>query len=189
MLLRCLLVSTKMENCSRSALTFQCAPLTRVSLSQFSNLIKQGYYTRLMRLLKELDIALRPDDLTFAFSNIKSKVPYLMYNGLSGMKGLSVPTTTAKVSTFLEIAYYSICYIWLCVVASLHYHLGFWPWIQEITFERFCREFYIGHKFAREVVVPLYSGVCTCKEEDVLQYPAGLVTGISTRVFAVLCVG
>lgn len=141
---------------------------------------KQGYYTHLLRLLTELRVAVRPDDLTLAFSKKKSRVPYLIYNGLSGMKGLSVPTESSKLSSVLELVYYSICYIWLCIVALLHYHLGFWPRIKEIPFERFCNEFSIGDKFVRDVVVPVYSGVCTCKEEDVLQYPAGLITGIST---------
>jgi predicted NAD/FAD-binding protein len=133
----------------------------------------------LLNLLKEVDVAIRPDDLTFAFSRETSKIPYLIYNGLSGIQGLSVPSQKSYFSAFLEITYYSIAFIYLCIVCLLHYHLHFFPRIKEITFEKFCADFLIPHKFSREVLVPMYSGVCTCKESDILKYPAALIVGTS----------
>ena len=137
-----------------------------------------GYYPRLLGLLKELDVAVRPDDLTFTFSREKSRTPYLIYNGLSGVQGLTVPSTKSYLLSIMEIIYYSIGFVYLCIVSLLHYHLHFFPRIKKITFEGFCEEYFIPQKFAREVLVPLYSGVCTCKEEDILKYPAGLIVGM-----------
>ena len=138
-----------------------------------------GYYPRLLKLLKDLDIAVRPDDLTFAFSREKTRMPYLIYNGLSGIQGLSVPATKSYLMAIFEILYYSLGFIYLCIVCLLHYHLHFFPRIKEITFEEFCTDYLIPWKFSREVLVPLYSGVCTCKESDILKYPAGLIVGIT----------
>lgn len=132
-----------------------------------------------MRLLKDLDIAIRPDDLTFAFSKEKTRMPYLTYNGLSGRQGFSVPATKSYLTAIFEILYYSVAFIYLCIVSLLHYRLHFFPRIKEITFEEFCTDYLIPWKFSREVLVPLYSGVCTCKESDILKYPAGLIVGIT----------
>ena len=139
--------------------------------------LTEGYYPRLLQLLKEIDVAVRPDDLTFAFSNDKTRIPYLIYNGLSGIQGLSVPLTKSYLSAFLEILYFSIGFIYLCVLSLLHYHLQFFPRINEMTFEEFCVHYSIPPKFWKHVLVPLYSSVCTCKESDVFKYPAGLIVG------------
>lgn len=139
----------------------------------------KGYYPRLLRLLNELDVAVRPDDLTFAFSDEKTRIPYLIYNGLSGIQGISVTSTKSYLSAFFQIVYYSIGFIYLCILSLLHYHLRFFPRIQKMTFEEFCIYHSIPPKFWRDVLVPLYSGVCTCKESDVLNYPAGLLVGTS----------
>jgi predicted NAD/FAD-binding protein len=137
-----------------------------------------GYYPRLLRLLKHVDVAVRPDDLTFAFSRDTSqRIPYLIYNGLSGVQGLSVPSTKSYIQSFFEILYHSMCFIYLCIISLLHYHLHLFPRIKEITFEEFCQRYFIPGVFTRDVLVPLYSAVCTCKEEDVMKYPAGLIIG------------
>ena len=133
-----------------------------------------------MRLLEDLDVAVRPNDLTFAFSREKKRLPYLIYNGLSGIQGLSVPATKSYFTAIFEIIYYSIGFIYLCIVSLLHYRLHCFPRIREITFEEFCADYWIPQKFSREVLVPLYSGVCTCKESDILKYPAGLIVGTLT---------
>lgn len=148
-----------------------------------------GYYPRLLRLLKEVDVAVRPDDLTFAFSNDTSseRIPYLIYNGLSGFQGLSVPSTKIYIKAFSEILYHSLCFIYLCILSLLHYHLHLFPRIKEITFEEFCHQFYIPKVFAREVLVPLYSAVCTCKESHILNYPAGLIVGMALSSPRRLC--
>ena len=143
----------------------------------------KGYYPRLLRLLKELDVAVRPDDLTFAFSNEKTRIPYLIYNGLSGIQGLSVPSTKSFFSAFFQIVYYSIGFIYLCILSLLHYHLQLFPRIKDLTFEEFCIHYLIPRRFWRDVLVPLYSGVCTCKESDILNYPAGLLVGTSFTHF------
>jgi len=139
-----------------------------------------GYYPRLLKLLKEVDVAVRPDDLTFAFSRdtTSRRIPYLLYNGLSGFQGLSVPATKSYSKAFFEILYHSVCFIYLCIISLLHYHMHLFPRIKEITFEEFCQRYYIPGVFVREVLVPLYSAVCTCKERDVLKYPAGLIVGM-----------
>lgn len=144
-------------------------------------LMKLGYYPRLLRLLKELDVPVRPDDLTFAFSNDTStKIPYLIYNGLSGLQGLSIPSSSkSPISTLLAIIYYTISFIYLCIICLLHYHLHLFPRIKEITFGEFCTAFMIPGEFMRNVLVPLYSGVCTCAADDILNYPAGLIVGTS----------
>ena len=120
---------------------------------------------------------MRPDDLTFAFSRDKTNFPYLIYNGLSGIQGLSVPSTKSYLDAFVLISFYSFAFIYLCIVSLLHYHLGFFPRIKDITFQQFCADYLIPYRFSREVLVPLYSGVCTCKESDILDYPAGLIVG------------
>ena len=142
-------------------------------------MINVGYYPRLLKLLKELDIDVRPDDLTFSFSKEKTRIPYLIYNGLSGIQGLSVPSTTGYLSAFFEIVYYSIGFIYLCIICLFHYHLKLFPRIREITFDEFCSAYMIPYKFKQEVLIPLYSGVCTCKESDIFNYPAGLIVGAS----------
>jgi predicted NAD/FAD-binding protein len=140
--------------------------------------LRIGYYPRLLSLLKDVDVAVRPDDLTFAFSRDTShRIPYLIYNGLSGFQGLSVPSTNSHLQSILEIIYHSFCFIYLCIISLLHYHLHLFPRIKEITFEEFCNRYCIPGVFARDVLVPLYSSVCTCKEQDVLKYPAGLIIG------------
>ena len=146
----------------------------------------QGYYPRLLRLLKEINVAVRPDDLTFAFSRERSRIPYLIYNGLSGIQGIRVPSTTSHFSAFGEIVYYSLVFIYLCIISLLHYHLHLFPRIKEITLQEFCSAYYIPQHFLREVLVPCYSGVCTCKESDVLKYPAGLIVGASRQFAHVL---
>ena len=144
-------------------------------------MLTKGYYPRLLRLLKEIDVAVRPDDLTFAFSNENTRIPYLIYNGLSGTQGLFVPSIKSYFAGFCQIVYYSIGFIYLCVLSLLHYHLRFFPGIKEATFEEFCVDYFIPEKFWRDVLIPLYSGVCTCKEVDILTYPAGLIVGNSLR--------
>jgi predicted NAD/FAD-binding protein len=132
----------------------------------------------LLKLLKKLDVAVRPDDLTFAFSKESTKMPYLIYNGLSGVRGFSVPSTKTYSTAFFEIVYYTIGFIYLCIISLLHYHLNFFPKIKDITFEEFCTDYSMPRKFSREVLVPLYSGVCTCSESDILKYPAKLIIGV-----------
>jgi predicted NAD/FAD-binding protein len=139
--------------------------------------LRAGYYPRLMKLLKTLDVSVRPDDLTFAFSKEQTMIPYLIYNGLSGLQGISVPATKSNILAFLEIVYYSFCFIYLCVISLMHYHLGLFSRIKQITFEEFCDYYFIPRTFSREILVPLYSAVCTCKESDTLKYPAGLIVG------------
>jgi hypothetical protein len=106
-------------------------------------------------------------------------IPYLIYNGLSGLQGLSTPATSSNIMAFIEIVYYSLCFVYLCIVSLMHYHLGLFPRIKKITFEEFCDRYFIPRRFSREILVPLYSAVCTCKESDTLNYPAGLIVGIS----------
>jgi predicted NAD/FAD-binding protein len=149
------------------------------TISQRTRTLSLGYYPRLLKLLNDLDIAIRPDDLTFAFSREKARIPYLIYNGLSGRQGFSVPATKSYLTAIFEILYYSLAFIYLYIVSLLHYRLHFFPRINEITFEEFCTDYLIPSKFSREVLVPLYSGVCTCKESDILKYPAGLIVGIT----------
>src|SRR5271154_2458547 len=118
-----------------------------------------GYYPKLLKLLKEIEVDVQPDDLTFAFSREKTRIPYLIYNGLSGIQGLSVPSTISYFTAFIEIVYYTIGFIYLCIISLLHYHLHLFPRIQEITFEQFCTDYLIPYQFAEEILVPLYSGV------------------------------
>lgn len=131
----------------------------------------------MLRLLKELDIAVRPNDLTFAFSSEKTLVPYLIYNGLSGAHGLSVPSAKSYLRAFHDIVLYSLAFVQLCIITLLYRYLGFFSQIEDITFGQFCSDFFIPQRFSREILVPLYSGVCTCKESDVIHYPAGLIVG------------
>jgi len=140
-----------------------------------------GYYPRLLGLLNESNVPLRPDDLTFAFSREESRIPYLIYNGLTGLKGLSVPATKSYLLALLQVIYYSLAFIYLCIICLLHYHLHFFPRIKDITFEQFCTDYFIPQQFSQEVLVPLYSAVCTCKESDILKYPAGLIVGTYTH--------
>ena len=140
-----------------------------------------GYYPRLLRLLKRLGVDVRPNDLTFAFSKENTRLPYLIYNGVSGLRGISIPSSNSFFGTFLDIFYYSIGFLYLCIISLLHYHLHFFPSIKQITFEQFCDNYLIPRKFSREVLVPLYSGVCTCKESDILRYPANLIVGMFVR--------
>lgn len=125
-----------------------------------------------------LGVAVRPNDLTLAFSSENARIPYLIYNGLSGVRGLSVPSTKSYIAGFCDIVYYSIGFIYLCIISLLHYYLGFFPRIKEISFEEFCTNYSMPYKFSREVLVPLYSCVCTCKESDILKYPAKLIIGV-----------
>ena len=162
----------------RSPLTCRCGRSMQVRFPPSPcRWLTLGYYPRLLRLLNELDVAVRPDDLTFSFSRQESRIPYLIYNGLTGLKGLSVPATKSYLLAFLKVIYYSLSFIYLCIVCLLHYHLHFFRRIKDITFEQFCTEYFIPQQFSQEVLVPLYSAVCTCKESDILKYPAGLIVG------------
>jgi hypothetical protein len=94
-----------------------------------------------------------------------------------------MPATRSNVTAFMEIVYYSLCFVYLCIVSLMHYHLGLFPRIKEITFMEFCDRYYIPRQFSREILVPMYSAVCTCKESDTLNYPASLIVGISLNYF------
>ncbi|CAO1624525.1 unnamed protein product [Sympodiomycopsis kandeliae] len=70
--------------------------------------INKGYYPELMKLYKQLGIPLKKSNFTYSFSSAKSRTPYLIYQGSSGMKGFSFPSSMS-----VNIEWYSMVAEWL----------------------------------------------------------------------------
>lgn len=62
--------------------------------------INSGYYPNLMRLYRSLGVRLRKSDFTFSFAvHHTPDQPFLLYNGMSGLRGISLPDTSNDTAT------------------------------------------------------------------------------------------
>lgn len=176
-----------------------------------------GYYPQLIALYKHLGVPFRTSNFSYSFSYIRRSLlpksspklqPTLIYDGASGTRGLSIPTSLQEpyrhlppglsrllshLHCLLTFALTTLLILWnflrLQVLAA--------PWfrdkqVDKLTWAawaersmprgRIARLFGLDESwraFVSEVCVPLFSAVCTSSREDVLGHPAEELLGTS----------
>ncbi|KAF9512758.1 hypothetical protein BS47DRAFT_1393916 [Hydnum rufescens UP504] len=179
-----------------------------------------GYYPNLIALYNYLGVVFRTSDFSYSFSSLSSSAlgsltwrPRLLYNGSSGLGGISIPTERSPSSglfacedhsvpvsfaysgivRFIFITLPSLClfglfalqllfnFIRLAILASpLFYSRSsvetLRQWSERTTPSGFLARLTGADvswlTFIHEVVMPLFSAVCTASEEDVYNHPA-----------------
>lgn len=184
-----------------------------------------GYYPNLIALYNFLGVAFRRSDFSYSFSSLTTNgrnaiTTRLIYNGQSGLGGVSLPTGSAPPSTPIirvdssisfSVARYGLARLLFVTLPTLlmfafsalrilsnFIRLAvlsiplFWSRDSVETFRqwstrmaptgplaRITRADTSWVAFIHEVVIPLFSAVCTASEEDIYDYPAAEILGIS----------
>ncbi|KXN91919.1 hypothetical protein AN958_11304 [Leucoagaricus sp. SymC.cos] len=133
-------------------------------------------------------------------TNSKRKItPTFLYNGLSGRAGFGKPSSLSKMSkdtsftgfllqlwSWLVFAFMTLetifCFLMSAIYAAPFFRSvdihekSFGEWADEATPRNFLARL-IGfdsawRSYVHDIMVPLYSGMCTATSEDILSYPA-----------------
>ncbi|EJD55215.1 FAD/NAD(P)-binding domain-containing protein [Auricularia subglabra TFB-10046 SS5] len=186
-----------------SSVTLECGTKRRVDVPMRS--FQGGYYPNLIALYKQLGVAFRPSDFTYSFLELGPTgafVTRLLYNGSSGLGGVSMPHRAAPLKAqglekrarealltciawgmfVLSSLALLLCQVRLCVLSA--------PWFRPPpqstqTFRDWAaRSTPAGYlsrtlgldrswqSFIDTILVPLFSAVCTAGTEDILNHPA-----------------
>ena len=159
-----------------------------------------GYYKQLIALYRRLGVKFRPANFSYSFSSLTPTVKgipdlrtYFIYNGSSGVKGVGFPANDPygqlaldfgnKVIAFFYFALGTMAmlffYFRLLLLASPLFRpdpsVTFHQWVSQTTpkgiFARWTCLDASWHEFAQQVLVPIFSAVCTAPEEDVYAHP------------------
>ncbi|KAI3622590.1 nad fad-binding protein [Moniliophthora roreri] len=163
-----------------------------------------GYYPRLIAFYRHLGISFRKADYSYSFStlsshnNSKDITASIIYNGRSGLGGLSIPSqirdtsetffsspVLAKAWALLSFAVVAIqilfCYIRLLIlslpfrrpsdVSTLSFNLWMERTIPRTRISRLLGLDSAWTCFAEDILIPLFSAVCTCTRDDIKNHP------------------
>lgn len=182
------------------------------------HVLRVGYYKQLIALYEKLGVAFVERDFSYSFSLLTGSHPSrsitteMIYNGSSGMKGVSMPTKLrdsylhkatgwsdkafARAWTIGLFAVWTIqiliCYlrlVWLSLpftrpqgVESMSYA----TWTKHTRPKNFLAQWtgfdLVWADFTTTVLIPLFSAVCTAPEKEILEHPVEEMLG-TTLVF------
>lgn len=170
-----------------------------------------GYYKQLIALYRHLGIEFRMTNFTYSFSFLKQWLndvvdlqTYLLYNGSSGTKGVSLPANDARGDVVPSICFFFsfalgvlallFDYIRLIVLASPmsrpHPSVTFQEWVSQTVPRNFLARRLGLHKswiiFCQDVLVPIFSAVCTAPEEDIYGHPVEEFLGMTAILLRAL---
>lgn len=143
-----------------------------------------------MRLYRKLSIAIRPNNFTFSFSsNLQDHSPFLLYNGHSGLKGISLPdcirrkayTFQSGITYIRLISLVIISYLFLLALSLFHYTLGHLYDPAHHLSRETLQSWLARHPrlfssvFNDAVLYPLFSAMTTSSLEQVQQIPTSEV--------------
>ncbi|KAF4605694.1 hypothetical protein EYR40_004483 [Pleurotus pulmonarius] len=164
-----------------------------------------GAYPQLIRLYKSLGVSFRADDFTYSFSQLSSHsrkiTTTILYNGSSGKRGLSMPSSMRGDSSLKHepwlfrtitliwcwglymamIPPLAICYLrLLCLSMPLFRskdikNMTFKEWATKSTPKGMISKLLsldvAWTQFVSEIMVPLFLAVCTTSEDDIMGHP------------------
>jgi hypothetical protein len=160
-----------------------------------------GYYKQLIALYRRLGVEFRRADFSYSFSSLTRGIQnspdlrtYFIYNGSSGVKGVSLPSNdpaghtsqnlSHKLISFLFFALATLVllcnYIRLALLSSPFLRpspsVTFRQWASRTTpkgiLARWARLDASWRDFTEDILLPMFSAVCTAPEEDVYAHPA-----------------
>ncbi|KAF8525227.1 hypothetical protein BU17DRAFT_41988 [Hysterangium stoloniferum] len=159
-----------------------------------------GYYKQLIALYRRLGVDFRSADFTYSLSfltqGLKRAVAlqtYLIYNGKSGLNGVSFPVNNPhgdvtqslifKISSLMAFVVASLVllfnYLRLLILASPYFRPGpsvtFREWTSQTTprgtFARWTGFDVSWTAFTQGVLMPMFTAVCTATEDDINDHP------------------
>lgn len=173
-------------------------------------LVTGGYYKQLIALYHRLGVKFRHADFSYSFSALTPTAKgildlrtYFIYNGSSGAKGVSFPKNNPyclaqnfgnQVISFfystLATMVILFIYIRLLFLASPIFRpqplVTFHQWVSQTTpkgiLARWTRFDAFWREFSQEVLLPMFSAVCTAPEEDVHSHPMAEFLGSWPKV-------
>ncbi len=177
-----------------------------------------GYYKQVMALYKKLGVVFVERDFSYSFS-LLSTSPYsrsiateMIYNGSSGLKGVSMPSNMRDpyIYNALGLTGRAVASAWtmgvfalwtlqllLCYLRLLWLSIPFTrpPGIESMTYATWVRDtaptdllsrwtgFDIAWAdFTRVILIPLFSAVCTAPEKEILEHPVEEMLGMMTAL-------
>ncbi|KAJ3849304.1 splicing factor, Prp19-binding domain-containing protein [Lentinula lateritia] len=168
---------------------------------------QSGYYDTLISLYKHLGISFRKTDFSYSFSRLKPETAYasrkittdVIYNGNSGIAGLSIPSSMRLNGKVLSSIYavasgayaYGIftlmCFQLLILYIRVLFlsipifrpqdveEMTFRTWSALTTPRGFIAEWTMLDlawvEFTQDLLVPLFSAVCTAPESNIYDHP------------------
>ena len=175
-----------------------------------------GYYPQLIALYEYLGVRIRQTDFSYSFSTLSRPIaaekahglqlnPHFIYDGSSGRKGLSIPTTDVRHASGLRYArayISSILHTLLVLAFFLRFVILCAPFLRpspSMTWEewsaqsaprgplaRWIRLTEAWNDFLTHLCVPIFSAVCTCSADDVATHPAEEFLGRRTEAQLVI---
>ncbi|KAL0065643.1 hypothetical protein AAF712_007284 [Marasmius tenuissimus] len=160
-----------------------------------------GYYPQLIALYEHLGVKFRTSDYSYSFSLLspashaetRRMTTSMIYNGRSGLAGVSMParmraatrSSIERAWAFVVFAFMAIqllvCYLRLRLLSTPMFRFRDTPTMDYTTWAK--RTLPTGFlaqmtgfdiawiEFTQDVLIPLFSAVCTCPLEDVQQHP------------------
>ena len=208
----------------QGGMSFSLMSVFSVMLS--TRLLRLGYYPNLIAMYNYLGVVFRASNFSYSFSSLSTTSTLgtslrtrLLYNGSSGLGGISLPTERSPSSTpivrggniapvsfspvniacFIFVTLPSLCLFGLYAVQLLFnfVRLGilsipvfysrtsietFRQWTERTTPSGFLARLTGADaswlSFVHEIVLPLFSAVCTASDEDVYNHPAAEILGM-----------
>lgn len=170
-----------------------------VGLSIEAMFVTGGYYKQLIALYRHLGVKFRHANFSYSFSALTPTAKgildlrtYFIYNGSSGAKGVSFPMNNPycvardlrnqiiSFLCFMLATMVMLCiYLRVLLLASPIFRpepsVTFHQWVLQTTpkgiLARWTRFDTFWREFSREVLLPMFSAVCTAPEEDVYAHP------------------
>jgi hypothetical protein len=155
-----------------------------------------------IKLYRKLGVQFAQRGFTYSFTQLsplsKQTSPNFLYNGKNGLRGISLPSSfRASVSTPVEfirvyVSFFAFTFIILCAYMRLLYLCM--PKNRPMGVEQMTLKEWTAHTlpgglfrlvgadaawtaFVSDVLVPLFSAVCTAPTEDVWQHPVEEILG------------
>jgi hypothetical protein len=165
-----------------------------------------GYYTQLIKLYQKLGVTFSKRGFTYSFVRLSESVgtvptfaPNFIYNGANGLRGVSLPSSLkASATSFFELSRVYMVFafstlvvlaayvrlLWLCAPPHRHADISTLT-LDEWTTRTIPRGVLARstgaearwRAFVADVLVPLFSAVCTAPAEDVWNHPAEELLG------------
>ncbi|KAK0446416.1 splicing factor, Prp19-binding domain-containing protein [Desarmillaria tabescens] len=164
-----------------------------------------GYYKQLMALYKRLGVKFTPRNFSYSFSLLSMSekgrqiTAEMIYNGSSGLGGVSMPSTLDESKPDLGLALQAASKAWtigLFVIWSIHILLCYLRllWlsipmvrsseVETMTYKDWVKKTHptsllakwtgfeeVWTEFTHTIMVPLFSAVCTAPEQEILDHP------------------
>ncbi|KAK7058335.1 hypothetical protein VNI00_001966 [Paramarasmius palmivorus] len=162
--------------------------------------LQGGYYTRLIAFYKHLGVSFRTRNYSYSFASLSPRARVggqdittsMIYNGRSGLAGVSIPSKVhlvpdiaGKARALFTFAIMTmqllLCYLRLLILSVPIQRspdvstTSFGSWVERTTPRGRIMDLLgldtVWTDFAMNILMPWFSGVCSCSMEDVKQYP------------------